>query len=69
MDVTQGHFHAVLLKKWSQIIWKHQLQHVYFYLQNQSYHVQMLGIVGREHRQPTCFVVLNHEGKPWGAAP
>lgn len=33
---------------------------IYFYLQNQSYHVQMLGIVIREHRQPAffCFCVF-----------
>lgn len=43
-------------------IWKHQSQHmIYFNLQNQSYHVQMLGIVIREHRQPALFL-----SSPWG---
>lgn len=31
---------------------------IYLYLQNQSYHVQMLGIVIREQRQPAFFVVV-----------
>lgn len=31
---------------------------IYFYLQNQSYHVQMLGIVIREHRQPAFFCLF-----------
>lgn len=56
-------------------IWKHQSQHmIYFYLQNQSYHVQMLGIVIKEHRQP-AFVVITmrinhgeHLSKPFGCS-
>lgn len=43
-------------------IWKHQSQHmIYFNLQNQSYHVQMLGIMIRGHRQPALFLL-----SPWG---
>ena len=35
---------------------------IYFYLQNQSYHVQMLGIVIKEHRQPAFVVVITSVG-------
>lgn len=31
---------------------------IYFYLQNQSYHVQMLGIVIKEHRQLAFLFVI-----------
>lgn len=31
---------------------------IYFYLQNQSYHVQMLGTVIKEYRQPAFVVVV-----------
>lgn len=46
---------------------------IYFYLQNQSYHVQMLGTVIKEYRQPAFVVVatmrINHGEhllKPFG---
>lgn len=53
-------------------IWKHQSQHmIYFHLQNQSYHIQILGIEIREHRKPAfCVYVFlfcyYHEDIPWG---
>lgn len=47
---------------------------IYFYLQNQSYHVQMLGIVIREHRQLAFFLFVccfcyYHEDKPQETSP
>lgn len=50
MDATWGHFHAVLLlQKLSQHM-KDQSQHMIYLLAESCHHVQMLGIVIREHR-------------------
>lgn len=45
MDVTEGHFHAVLLKNCHKDMKAPITTHDLLYLQNQSFHVQMLGIV------------------------